>query len=1078
MKPVGRLGWVLFAYTAFVVYGSLVPLDLRPLPLVEAWDRFQRTPYLELDIGSRADWIANGVLYLPLGALLVAWLRQWSWPTVLAVPVAVVLGGALAVGVEFAQLFFPPRTVSLNDLIAEGLGLTAGALLAPLLLRRAQSLHVPLQAGRDWLAAHGLGVYAVLYLAYSLFPYDFVVSGAELRGKLESDLWGWWLAGQGRGALITTAMLAAEAALAAPLGAWLWRWRRPGGTVSLPAALAAGLLLGVAVEGLQLLIANGTSQGASVLARALGVAAGACWWPRRERWGLTEVRGLLAPRVTLLGAGYLLLLLAVNGWFTRGWSGADTASAKWESLRLLPFYYHYYTSEAQALVSLSSVVAMYLPVGVLVWSRGTGAGAAGLSAAALALVVEAAKLFQQGQRPDPTNVLIAAAAAAGAVALLAWAQRPGTARPGDVAGQAASVAATSTGGSATPPSSVAWLAVPLVLMGWHLWSAPAGAWLSVAVVAGCAAAVWWRPVLAVAAVPALLPVLDFAPWTGRLHWDEFDLLLAACLAVGFARVPAARGRRPDGPWLLVFTLLALSFVVSTLWGLFGATGIGSEALAGYHGPFNGLRIAKGVLWAGLFVALMRRLDAAGLAPWPVFRAGMTLGLAWVVVVMLWERAAFVGLFDFDDEYRVTGPFSAMHRGGAYVECYIALAVPFVASLLLEARRWVVRAAAAVLLAAAAYAIFVTYSRNGYAALAAGLVVWAVFALRAGIAQRGGSRVRLAALVAVPVMLVVAAAVLVLSGSQAQERLAQWQRDLGVRQAHWADALALRDPGAASALAGMGVGTFPALHYWRTAEPVRAATFRVDGETGRAFVRMGGGSLTYLDQWVGLTPLRAGAAMLTLEMRANRPDARLAASVCEKWMLTSRRCVDATLHGAAGAGQWTTATAVLDLSTLQQRTGALPRSVKFALHSPGDGVVIDVAHVRLVSTSGDDLLANGDFERGLDRWLFSTNADPPYHIHSLPVAVLFDQGWLGVLAWSLLLAAALARGVGLAWQGSLQAATAVAAVVAFLVSGLLNTLIDDPRFLWLLLVCAWCCMVAWRSGGRKVVAVQPGPPATK
>jgi VanZ family protein len=1051
-----RMFLLLLGYLAFVVYGSLVPLDLRPMPLDAALERFAHIPFLRLGVESRADWIANGVLYLPLGALLVAWLRQCSWPSLLAVPAALVAGGAVAVGVEFAQLYFPPRTVSLNDLIAEGIGLTTGALLAPLLLRRRRVLHVPLRAGREWLAAHGLGVYAALYLAYSLFPYDFVVSGAELRGKLASDLWGWWLAGSGRRPLITVMLLAAEAALAAPLGAGLWRWCRPGRRLNMGAAVAAGVLLGVVVEGLQLLIANGTSQGGSVLARAAGVAAGAWWWPRRERWGLAGVRRAVAAHAALLAAAYVLLLLAVNGWFTHGWQGADAAAAKWGPLRLLPFYYHYYTTEAQALVSLSSVVAMYLPVGLLAWARGVGAAGAGTSAAVLALVVEVAKLFQQGQRPDPTNVLIAAAAAAGVVALLAWAQHS---HPVPPAGRHAPTAgAAPARGRDAAPASIAWLAVPAALLGWYLWSAPAGAWLSAALVVACAAAVWWRPVAAVLVVPALLPALDVAVWTGRLHWDEFDLLLAVCLAVGLTRVPAAPRRRTDGPWLLLFAVLALSVGLGALRGLLGTTGVGSEALAGYHGAFNGLRIAKGVLWAGLFVALARRLDAAGLRPWPMFRAGMALGLAWVVAVMLWERAVFVGLFDFDDEYRVTGPFSAMHRGGAYVECYLALAVPFVASLLLEARRWAVRAAAAVLLAAAAYAMFVTYSRNGYAALAVAVAVWTVFALRAGIAGGAGGRAPLAALLAVPV-LVLAAAVPVLSGSQAQERLAQWQRDLGVRQAHWADALALRDPGVASALVGMGVGTFPALHYWRSAEPVRAATFRVDEDAGRVFLRMGGGALTYLDQWLGPTPLAEGSAQLVLELRSSQPAARLAASVCEKWMLTSRRCVDVALRGDEAAGRWTQASAVLDLSALQRRDGALPRSVKFALHSPPDGVVVDVARVRLVSAAGEDMLANGDFARGLDRWLFSTNADPPYHIHSLPVAVLFDQGWLGVVAWALLLAAALARGAALAWQGSTSAAVAVAAVLAFLASGTLNTLIDDPRFLWLLLVATWWCCAA-------------------
>src|ERR1035438_9708662 len=44
-------------------------------------------------------------------------------------------------------------------------------------------------------------------------------------------------------------------------------------------------------------------------------------------------------------------------------------------------------------------------------------------------------------------------------------------------------------------------------------------------------------------VPALLPVMNFLPWTGWVALDEFDLLLLATAAGGYA-APAARRRGP------------------------------------------------------------------------------------------------------------------------------------------------------------------------------------------------------------------------------------------------------------------------------------------------------------------------------------------------------------------------------------------------------------------------------------------------------------------------------------------------------------------------------------------------------
>ena len=131
-KPHATTSWPWFiAYLAFVIYGSLVPLNYNGMALDEALRHFANIPFLQLGAGSRADWIANGVLYLPLGLLLARVLRGGlGASTGTAFIGAVAMCGAVAVAVEFAQLFFPPRTVSQNDLIAEVLGSALGAWLA------------------------------------------------------------------------------------------------------------------------------------------------------------------------------------------------------------------------------------------------------------------------------------------------------------------------------------------------------------------------------------------------------------------------------------------------------------------------------------------------------------------------------------------------------------------------------------------------------------------------------------------------------------------------------------------------------------------------------------------------------------------------------------------------------------------------------------------------------------------------------------------------------------------------------------------------------------------------------------
>ena len=60
-------------FLAFVVYGSLVPFEYRSHTLDEALRAFVSIKYLDLGVVSRADWVANIVLYVPLAFLRCAW---------------------------------------------------------------------------------------------------------------------------------------------------------------------------------------------------------------------------------------------------------------------------------------------------------------------------------------------------------------------------------------------------------------------------------------------------------------------------------------------------------------------------------------------------------------------------------------------------------------------------------------------------------------------------------------------------------------------------------------------------------------------------------------------------------------------------------------------------------------------------------------------------------------------------------------------------------------------------------------------------------------------------------------------
>jgi VanZ family protein len=1108
--PAARLA---LAYAAFVVYGSLLPFEFTPLPWDRAWAAFVQAPFLYLGVESRADWIANGVLYLPLGVLATLALAA-----VVPLPAAMLLAlagcTALAVGVEFAQVAFPPRTVSLNDLVAEFIGSGLGVAAAPWAGRRLARLVAAWSQGLGPAALAALpAAYAAAYLALALFPFDLLLDGGELRAKLASPLWGWVLAGDDARLHVVALKLAAEVVLAAPLGLLLRRWQRLG------AVVAVGIALGIALEVAQLLIASGVSQGASVVARATGLVAG--WWLLRQH-GAIGWRGLsarLTRAAPWLWPAVLLALLAAHGLLTLGWHGLDGAAATWGALRLMPLYYHYYTTEAAALTSLGSVGFGYAVPALLLALQGSRlAGCVGVTAL-LALAIEAAKAFATGLRPDPTNLAIAAGAAWLVWRLVAWAQRaprvavaPVAAR-GTGGGSAATPSTTAGAGMAAPgddpqpPSAVVdeqplWAGVdeqppsagdagpwPIGTHGHSTWqttsitalavaAALAGAvmfpvlplLLATAIVGAALVGARW-PLAPLWLLPAALPAFDLAPWSGRLLVTEFDLLSLACIGAAWWRSwPAAPEPSLPTAVRLGFVLVALALLLSALRGSWPAGGPGIPADV-YHQPWNAWRIVKGALWAWALVLLWRRLAGHGAARGRALQAGMVAGLAITVAAIVVERSAFVGLADFASEYRVTALFSGMNKGGALVECWLALAAPFALVGLLRARSGVARVLHLLLLAATGYATMVTFSRNGYAALAVALLVTLLLASR-GLAP--GLRWR----AALGTAAVVLAALPVLLGPYAQQRLASTAADWSVRVAHWRDGLQLQR-GWTETLLGIGLGGYPQAHFWRSAEPVRAAPFAiVDAGGGRRVLRLGSGATVYVEQIVMPPP---GPLNLTFEARrapnvqqAGDAPLAVALSLCRKWTLTSRDCQGASAPVVSSA--WQRVELALDAAALAPGWPPLP--LKLALATPSAGAV-DVRALSLRSADGREWLHNGDFADGMDRWFFATDVDPPWQVHSLPLTVWLEMGALGALAWGWL---ALAVGVAawrLAWQGRAEVPAALPALAAVATSGLLNTLIDAPRFLGLLLLLAWLAARATPTAAASAPAgPQPGAPGAQ
>ncbi len=1110
-QPSGAPFFLWFAYIFFVVYGSLVPLQYRALSFHDAWDAFANMPFLTLGIESRADWVANGVLYVPVGfltAYLLAARCGRVWRPLLQVAAAVFCV-CLAVSVEFTQLYFPPRTVSLNDLLAELIGSFIGIVVAARFGRWFTALLHSFLNDTERLLVLGLQGFAVAYLAFAMFPFDFLLSTGELADKFRSDNWGWFLAGEEQRLTIQLVKLLAETLLTIPLGILLAR------LVGLkharyPFAIFVGLVLGFAVEIGQFFIASGVSQGLSVVTRAAGVCAGvglyryAVGQAGTMTWA--HAAGLVRRCLPYLTLPYLLVLLEVNGWMTTAWRGSAAAQEQLAAVNFMPFYYHYYTTEAIALFSLAAVAMSYMPLGVAGWSHKWAAGSVAFLVALVAGVVEMGKLFIQSAHPDPTNVLIAAVSVWATAQLLklfgkgkasgSFRSRPqgsSEQRLRDAGGQMASFETVHggqpPGGSAGTGitsvkgvSSVAWVGLILCLTLVTAWVAafPALRLIVSLVLLVSGAIIWFQPKLVFAIIPAALPAFDLAPWSGRFFLDEFDVLVVVALAIAWARGstlksgsihrPSGQTHGPDNlrhrtsrrrsgqPDLLLIGavgLMALSLTIGTVRGLMPFSLPDANSFNNYFSSFNALRIVKGALWAGLIWRLSRRFVAQGVDVRRPFAWGITCGLALTVFWVIWERVAFPGLLNFNDDYRVTGPFSATHTGGAYIDCFVAAAVPFLIVLTITQRHWLLKFCGLVLILASTYVLVVTYSRSGYLAFAVAIVV--VLAAMFLTTAQTTKTLRRGLLFIGLCAAILAVALPVFRSGFMQSRLATVGADFDFRKTHWVDALAIRDPDLMTAMFGMGIGRFPDSKYWRSTLHPKVASYSLQtekqGGKDNTFLRLDAGDPIGVEQLVEVEP--GQQYVLKFDVRPSHANTTVIVPICEKWLLTSARCTEPAVDLGVQKGAWRHVEIPVGTQLFEPSQG-LTRPIKLSLTHALAKSTLDIDNLHLLSRQGNDLIVNGDFSQGLDRWFFSIAGTTHAHwrTHNLFVGVLFDQGWLGLVAILAVFGVALTRSIQAVRRSDPLGAASLAALSGFVLGALLDTQVDSARILLLLLLLVW------------------------
>jgi glycopeptide antibiotics resistance protein len=418
--------WLLLAcvlYLAFIFYGSLVPLHYVALPFNEAIERFSHIPYLQLGIRSRADWVANILLFIPFAFLLCA-LSFRPGATALNLVLAGVIWlfcAALAVSIEFTQLYFPQRTVSINDIIAETSGAMLGIILYSFRGRQLKQFlaSLALIRGQASVVTYLLIGYVAIFILYNLLPLDLTLSPVELYKK--------WREGRivllpfsgyrGSAAEIGYAVLS-DILLWCPIAVLLYLQQQQAGIRLYSKVLLLALLL----EFCQLFVYSRVTDISDVLCALIATWLSITllrWWQQKpaSETDTTTVQlkhGLLWSLAILAYSLFVSILFWYPFNFNFDWAFINQRLQVAQGKVLLESLY--FGTEYRAITALLQKLLVFFPLGVLLalfqcklslrWQQQTLQIVGSIYVISLALLCEAVQLALPGKTVDITDAIL------------------------------------------------------------------------------------------------------------------------------------------------------------------------------------------------------------------------------------------------------------------------------------------------------------------------------------------------------------------------------------------------------------------------------------------------------------------------------------------------------------------------------------------------------------------------------------------------------------------------------------------------------------------------------------------------
>ena len=585
------------------------------------------------------------------------------------------------------------------------------------------------------------------------------------------------------------------------------------------------------------------------------------------------------------------------------------------------------------------------------------------------------------------------------------------------------------------------------------WAMPATVLLLLGVV------LWIVPEAWLFLVPALLPIGDLTPLTGQIPVNEFDMMVLTVGALGYAKIKKsdhALNFSRGGWWLILG--------VTALYGISVWKGVGLpwpfRALPVTH-PYSGyisLWRIKGYTAVLLLIPLMRQALSRSENMRRFFIPGMLTGLGLVCFFAIWERQIFSGLFNFSTDYRITSTFFEMNTGGAFLDFYLSMCLPFCAACFFLYKNSFIRLMGIMLFCAGLYTLLVTFSRIGYASFPLSMTP-----LLLGTAVMQKKKWKPFVLILVFVGLTTAITLPVIKGKYIRDRFAGLSQSVDTRVRHWADAVRKMEQDNLTLLFGMGQGKYP-ISYYRTPDHTRPGIYEVAEENDNLFLRLYPGDSLYFGQTINPAP--DTAYTLSFEARTNYPGSGLTFPICEKSMLHSFNCRWNTVKINSGGPNRERHEIEYKNLTIGQGRFYQERPVNFAIYNGSGKTVFEIDNLQLMDSRGNNLIKNGDFSHGTYFWFFATDNHLPWHIKNLWISQFFETGLLGLAGFCFL---------GLYIFASLANAVAgkdplplifFSSFCGFFTVGLIDSPFDSNRILFFFY---FLCFVSLLHSGRRAMS---------